>query len=109
MFKKSIILSITLFFLITVITSLIKNKARNLEKDISKLKKEVSLLEKQISDAEIDFIYLSNPEKLSKHLTDLKKEEKYSTFDHSRIFFSINHFLKHDSKVSKYVNKKILK
>jgi hypothetical protein len=63
MFKKSIILSITLFFLITVITSLIKNKARNLEKDISKLKKEVSLLEKQISDAEIDFIYLSNPEK----------------------------------------------
>ena len=108
MFKKSIILSITCFLLLTITTSLIKNKARNLEKDILKLKKNISLLEKQISDAEIDFIYLSNPEQLSKHLADLKKE-KYSTYNHSRIFFSINHFLKHDSKESKYVKENVVK
>tara|TARA_Y100000590_G_scaffold436324_1_gene556776 strand:+ start:2887 stop:3213 length:327 start_codon:yes stop_codon:yes gene_type:complete len=108
MFKKSIIFSITFFFLLTTTTSLIKNKARNLEKDILKLKKDISFLEKQISDAEIDFIYLSNPEQLTKHLTSLKKE-KYSTFHHSRIFFSINHFLKHDSKISKYMKNNIIK
>ena len=109
MFKKSIILSITCFFLLTITTSIIKNKARNLEKDISRLKKDILLLEKQISDAEIDFIYLSNPEKLSKHLTELKREEKYSTFDHSRIFFSTSHFLQHDSKQSKYLQTDIQK
>jgi len=108
MFKKSIILSITCFLFLTLTTSVIKNKARNLEKDILKLKKNISLLEKQISDAEIDFVYLSNPEQLIKNLVDLKKE-KYSTFDHSRTFFSINHFLRHDLKVSKYMNKNTVK
>ena len=64
MFKKSIILSIICFSLLTVTTSVIKNKARNLEKDVLILKKDISILKKQISDAEIDFIYLSNPENL---------------------------------------------
>jgi len=108
MFKKSIILSITCFLLLTVTTSLIKNKARNLEKDISKLKKNISLLKKQISDSEIDFVYLSNPEQLKNYLVDLNKE-KYSTFDNSRIFFSINHFLQHNLKESKHIKKNILK
>tara|TARA_B100000287_G_scaffold316588_1_gene300204 strand:+ start:101 stop:427 length:327 start_codon:yes stop_codon:yes gene_type:complete len=102
MFKKSIILSIICFFLLTITTSLIKNKARNLEKDISRLSADISLLEKQISDAEIEFIYLSNPQQLTKHLSDLGKE-KYSNFDRSRIFLSTNHFLQHDSKQSKYL------
>jgi len=108
MFNKTILLSITCFFLLTVTTSVIKNKARNLEKDISKLREDISLLEKQMSDAEIEFIYLSNPEQLTKHLADLNKE-KYSTFDHSRIFFSINHFLQDVSKESKHSKKDILK
>jgi len=108
MFKKSLILSIACFFLLAITTSAIKNSARNLEKDISKLKKDISLIEKQISDAEIDFIYLSSPEQLTKHLSDLN-EEKYSTFDYSRIFFSVNHFLQHDSKVSKHMKENIFK
>ena len=108
MFKKSIILSITCFFLLTITTSIIKNKARNLEKDISSLKKDILLLEKQISDAEIEFVYLSNPEQLTKHLSDLNKG-KYSNFDHSRIFFSTSHFLQHDSKQSKYLQTDIQK
>ena len=108
MFKKSIIISIITFFFLTLTTSVIKNKARNLEKDMLQLKQDISLLEKQISDAEIDFIYLSNPEQLTKYLTDLN-EKKYSVFDHSRIFFSVNHFLVHDLKVSKYVKENVLK
>ena len=90
MFKKSVILSISCFLLLTITTSVIKNKARNLEKDISKLKKDISLLKKQISDAEVDFIYLSNPEQLTKKLQHLS-QEKYTSFDHSRIFFSLKH------------------
>ena len=64
MFKKSAIFVIFCFFLLTITTSLTKNKARNLEKEILKLEKEISQIEKQISDAEIDYIYLSKPKKL---------------------------------------------
>ena len=90
MFKKSIIISIITFFFLTLTTSVIKNKARNLEKDVLILKKDISILKKQISDAEIDFIYLSNPENLIQHL-EISREH-YTNFDHSRVFFSINHF-----------------
>ena len=97
MFKKSLILSLTVFLTLMVITSVIKNKTRNLEKEIEKINKEVAFLKKQLSDAEIDYIYLSSPEKLKKYLLTLNKE-KYLSFDYSSIFFSIEQFLKHNSK-----------
>ena len=46
MFNKSIILSITCFLLLSITTSLIKNKARNLEKDISVIKKRYIFIKK---------------------------------------------------------------
>ena len=58
MFKQSLILSLTVFFTLMIITSVIKNKTRNLEKEIEKINKEVAFLEKQLSDAETDYIYL---------------------------------------------------
>ena len=97
MFKKSLIFSLTVFFTLMIITSLIKNKTRNLEKKIEKINKEVAFLEKELSDAEIDYIYLSSPEKLKQYLSTLGKEE-YLSFDHSRIFFSTEQFLKHSLK-----------
>ena len=100
MFKKSLILSLTVFFTLMVITSVIKNKTRNLEKKIEKINKEIAFLEKQLSDAEIDYIYLSGPEKLTKYLSTFNKE-KYLSFDYSRIFFSTEQFLKHSLKEAK--------
>ena len=70
MFKQSLILSLTVFFTLMIITSVIKNKTRNLEKEIEKINKEVAFLEKQLGDAEIDYIYLSSPEKLKKYLME---------------------------------------
>ena len=100
MFKKSLILSLTVFLTLMVITSVIKNKTRNLEKEIEKINKEVTLLEKQLSDVEIDYIYLSSPEKLKQYISTFGKEE-YLSFDHSRIFFSTEEFLKHSLKEAK--------
>ena len=100
MFKKSLIFSLTVFFTLMIITSLIKNKTRNLEKEIEKINKEVVFLEKELSDDEIDYIYLSSPKKLEKYLSALGKEE-YLSFDHSRIFFSTEQFLKHSLKEAK--------
>ena len=63
MFKKKTILFTIILFFLTLTTSIIKNKARNLEKDILNLKKEIRCVENNISAAEIDFTYVSNPEK----------------------------------------------
>tara|TARA_A100000164_G_C21810387_1_gene725189 strand:- start:54 stop:383 length:330 start_codon:yes stop_codon:yes gene_type:complete len=104
MFKKTIFFTIISFFFLTLITSIIKNNSRNLEKDILKLKKEISILEKNVSDAEIDFIYVSNPEKIINNLKTLGKEN-YKSYDNSRVFFSIQHFINEEFKQSKLIDK----
>ena len=106
MFKKSIIISIITFFFLTLTTSVIKNKARNLEKDVLILKKDISILKKQISDAEIDFTYLSNPGRVKKYLIKKNKLE-YSYFESSRIFNSIEHFTENSRKQTKILKKDI--
>ena len=97
MFKRSFILLFLIFFLLIFSASIIKNKSRNLEKEIYKLKKDISFLQKEVSDAEIDYIYLSSPEILSANLNKLKKNEYYP-FEYSRIFKSLNQYLNDFSK-----------
>ncbi len=108
MFKKTTLFLITCFFLLTITTSIIKNKARNIEKDIEKIKRDISLLEEEISDAEIDFTYLSNPEQLTRLISGLNIDE-YTNFESSRIYFSTEHFLRYNSKQSKNLLIKIPK
>ena len=97
MFNKSILISFTIFFSLMIFTSHVKNKTRNLEKNIEKLQREISSLEKKLSDTQIDFVYLTSPEQLQKNSLSLVEEE-YLSFDHSRIFLSVEHFLKYNSK-----------
>ncbi len=106
MLNKPITLTIICFCLLVIFTSFVKNKARNLEKDISKLKKNISSLNKHLSDAEIDFTYLSNPGRVKKYLTD-KKQLEYSYFESSRIFNSIEHFTENSRKQTKVLRKDI--
>jgi len=100
MFKKPIIVSLCIFFILMFLTPIVKNKTRIIEKNIEKSNKEISILEKQLSDAKIDFIYLSSPEKLNESLLNFNKE-KYSSFQHSRIFFSTQDFLSYSSQETK--------
>ena len=86
MFNKPITLTIICFFLLVIFTSFVKNKARNLEKDISKLKKNIS--------------------SLNKHLIKKNKLE-YSYFESSRIFNSIEHFTENSRKQTKILKKDI--
>ena len=66
MFKKSIFISLSIFFILMIFTSIVKNKTRNIEKNIHILSRNVSILEKELENVKIDFIYLSSPEKLKK-------------------------------------------
>lgn len=100
MFNKSIIVSLCIFFALMIFTSFIKNETRNIEKDIKKLEKEIFVLEKQLNNANVDFVYLSSPEKLKENLTKFD-EKKYFSFDYSRFFLSTDEFLKQNSQQTK--------
>ena len=100
MFKKSVIVSLSIFFILMIFTSIVKNNTRNIEKNIEKLVREISLLERELEDAKIDFIYLSTPEKLREKLTDLTNT-KYLSYDYSRIFLSTKDFINHTSQETK--------
>ena len=64
MFNRPLLLSLSTFFILMIFISLIKNNTRNIEKNIEQLNMEISILKKDLLNAEIDFIYLSSPEKL---------------------------------------------
>ena len=100
MFRKSVIISLSIFFILMIFTSIVKNNTRNIEKDIGKLGREVSILEKKLADSKIDFIYLSTPEKLIEKLNDLN-DTNYLSYDYSRIFFSTKDFLNYTSTQTK--------
>tara|TARA_Y100000590_G_scaffold452833_1_gene596741 strand:- start:2820 stop:3140 length:321 start_codon:yes stop_codon:yes gene_type:complete len=101
MFKKSILISLTVFFAMMIFTSSIKNKTRNIEKRVEKLQKEIFFLEKKLSDTQIDFVYLSSPEQLKKNLS-ISNKDNYLSFTRSRIFLSTDRFLEYVSKEAKY-------
>ena len=96
MFKKSLITTFVVFFILMFVAPIVKNKTRILEKDIKRLNIEISVLQKQLNEAQIEFVYLSSPEKL---LTLNKKS--YSNYDFSRIFLSTEEFINFSSKQSK--------
>ena len=104
MFKKSLIFSLSVFLILMIFTSSVKHKTRNLEKKINLVNKEIVILKKQLSDGETDFVYLSSPAQLKKYLIVLEKKD-YSTYDYSRVFQSIDHFLIQSSKETRLVKK----
>ena len=105
MFKKSIFISLSIFFILMIFTSIVKNKTRNIEKNIHILSHNVSILEKELENVKIDFIYLSSPEKLKKSSSTFNHLE-YTSYDFSRIFLSTNDFENHATKEVKHLKRK---
>ncbi len=100
MFNRPLIFSLSVFLFLMIFTSIIKNNTRNIEKNIEKLNAEVSILKNELLNAEMDFIYLSSPDKLEKKILSLNRK-KYSTYDFSRIFLSTEEFINFSSKQTK--------
>jgi len=61
---RNILILITLI-LGLIFTSLIKNKTRLLEKELLYLDKEINILSSDLSEANLDFHYLTTPERIS--------------------------------------------
>ena len=104
MFNRPLILSLSIFLILMVFTSVIKNNTKNIEKNIQKLNIEISILNQDLLNAEIDFIYLSSPEKLEKKLL-LLDSQKYFSYDFSRIFLSTKDYINFSSKQTKNLKK----
>ncbi len=103
MFKTKFITSISIFIICLVITSVVKNKTRILEKKITNLNSRILVNEKDLNEVQLDFYYLSSPKEIEKRLSIIGFDN-YHPIAYSKIFFDMSDFL----NIQKISNLKIL-
>lgn len=99
MFKIKVIISIFIFSILLIITSLIKNQTRIIEKNIFLTDKRIAFLKKDLYETELDFFYLSSPDILSKKIKSFALIDYYP-IDISRIYLNYKDFLNSKEKVT---------
>lgn len=103
MFKTKFIISTTIFVLFLIITSVIKNKTRVIEKKISNLNERIFIKKKDINETQLDFYYLTSPAEIEKKL-DIIGFDNYQPIKYSNIFFDISDFTEIQNKISNLKN-----
>ena len=103
MFKLKFILCSTLFIIFLIITSIVKNKSRVLEKQINNLNIKISSKQKNLSEAQLEFNYLSSPSKIEKKL-DIIGLKEYKPISNSNIFLKPSDFFNLHNKFSTFNN-----
>ena len=98
MFKIKILISISIFSILLIGTSIIKNQTRVLEKKIYNLSKIVFLKEKDLKESQLDFFYLTSPSMIEQKIEGLDREE-YLPMEYSKIFLSLTSFMDLKSKI----------
>ena len=99
MINKKLIISITIFSVLLFFTSVIKNKTRIIEKNISNSKIKIAVLEKEIYETQLDFFYLSSPKMLTEKINFLSVED-YTHLKISQIYLSYEKFLNQKKQLS---------
>ncbi len=103
MFKIKFIISLSIFVILLLTTSAIKNKTRVIEKQILNLNKIILVQEKNINEAELDFYYLTSPIELEKKI-NLIGLNNYQPIKYSNIYFKISDYNKIHNKISNLNN-----
>ena len=103
MFNTKIVLSSIIFIIFLVITSVIKNKSRIIEKEILNLNTKTLIKKNNINEAQLDFYYLTSPAELEKKL-DLLGFNNYQSINYSKIYFNILDFTQVQKKISNLKN-----
>ena len=99
MFKPKIIISGLIFLTLLIVTSIIKNQTRIIEKNLYKLNKQISLKEKDINEAQLDFYFLTSPSQVERKIKFLG-HNIYLPIESSRIFLSLSNFTSIQNKIS---------
>ena len=102
MFNSKLFFSLAVFTFFLIITSLVKNQSRIIEKQIKSLNINIIAKEKNISEAEIEFSYLSSPNEIEKKFNsgDL---EKFEPIKYSNIFYDVHDFNTLEKKLSNLI------
>ena len=110
MFKLKIVIPTIIFLILLIITSIIKNQTRTIEKKLLKISKNIALQEKDINESQLDFYFLTSPAEIEKKIKILGINN-YSPIENSKIFLSLSNFTDIKKKLSKTknVNKKKIK
>ena len=103
MFNSKLFFSFVVFTFFLIITSLVKNQSRIIEKQIKGLNINIIAKEKNISEAEMEFSYLSSPNEIEEkfNIGDL---EKFEPIKHSNIFYDVDDFNTLEKKLSNLIN-----
>ena len=103
MFNSKLFFSLAVFTFFLIITSLVKNQSRIIEKQIKGLNIKIIAKEKNISEAEMEFSYLSSPNEIEKRFNsgDL---EKFEPIKHSKIFYDVHDFNTLEKNLSNLIN-----
>jgi len=103
MFKMKFIIVSSIFISFLLVTSIIKNKTRVIEKNISNLSKIILIKKKDINEAQLDFHYLTSPAEIEKKLSIIGFDN-YKPIKYSNIFFDISDFAGIQNKISNLKN-----
>ncbi len=98
-FNLKLIISILIFSILLITTSMIKTKTRIIEKRIYKIDKEILNLKRDLHETQLDFYYLSSPEILSQKINEFS-DIKYSEMDFSRIYLNFKNFTDLKKKIT---------
>ena len=102
MFNSKLFFSLAIFTFFLIITSLIKNQSRLIEKQIKGLNINIIAKEKNISEAEMEFSYLSSPNEIEKKFNS-GDPEKFEPIRHSNIFYDLHDFKTLEKKLSNLI------
>ncbi len=100
MVNYKFLISITIFLMMLFFTSIVKNKTRVIEKNIEQYNNKISKIERNLYESQLDFYYLTSPNLLKKKLEFLS-DEKYIHMEFSKIYLSLDTFLKNQKKLTK--------
>ena len=99
MFRLKIIIPTIIFLTFLIVTSIIKNQTRIIEKKLYMLSKNIVLKEKEINKSQLEFYFLSSPFELEKKIKNLGYNN-YSPIKNSKIFLSLSKFTDIQKKIS---------
>ena len=99
MFNSKVIIPTIIFLILLIITSIIKNKTRIIEKKLYILNEKIVLKEKDINESQLDFYFLISPAEIEKKVKILG-HNNYIPIKNSNIFLSLSNFTDIQKKIS---------
>ena len=103
MFKIKFIASISICITFLILTSLIKNKTRVIEKKILILNSKIASQKIYKNEAQLEFYYLTSPAEIEKRL-DIIGFDDYKPIVFSKLFLNIEDFTNFQKKLSNLEN-----